>query len=319
MSRYTVFVFFWLAAAALAQPITDSTALRINQIQFVGSHNSYKKAMSSEAMVALKASNPNAAKSLDYGHLPLAEQLDLGMRVLELDVFYDRRTQSFPVGHVQVIDMNSQCPNLTVCLGQIRDWSDANSQHIPIWVMFNAKDQAISGLPDPEPFTAVALRNMDRVLLDVMADRIISPAQVQGLNWPTVATARGKVLFLFDESGQKRDWYADGSDRPMFPNVAADHPQAAIMVMNDPIAQQTQIQQLVAAGYMVRTRADADTVEARVNDPRRAAAGFASGAQAISTDYYLPATHFGSDYRVHLPNVVQCNPVTAPVNCAVTE
>ena len=96
-------------------------------------------------------------------------------------------------------------------------------------------------------------------------------------------------------------------------------PAAAIRILKEPIRQFDEIQRLVQAGYMVRTRADADTREARENDTRRRAAAFASGAQAVRTDYYLPATHFGSEYQVSLPQPIDCNPISAPINCLVSE
>ena len=58
---------------------------------------------------------------------------------------------------------------------------------------------------------------------------------------------------------------------------------------------------------MVRTRADADTVEAREGLTQRRDRAFASGAQAISTDYYLEANPFATDYRVQ-PEL-RCNPL----------
>ena len=98
---------------ALAQVQAD---LRINQVQFVGSHNSYKQSMSGFYRVVLGLLAVDAAKSLDYEHLPLQDQLDLGLRKLELDVFYQPQSLTFPVGHVQVIDMNSHCLTLRACL-----------------------------------------------------------------------------------------------------------------------------------------------------------------------------------------------------------
>jgi hypothetical protein len=53
-------------------------------------------------------------------------------------------------------------------------------------------------------------------------------------------------------------------------------------------------------GMVVRTRADADTVEARTGDRSRRDAAFASGAQYISTDYMTPDRRL-SDYSVALP------------------
>jgi hypothetical protein len=132
--------------------------------------------------------------------------------------------------------------------------------------------------------------------------------------------ARGKFILILDEGGPKRDMYYEGwQQRPMFTNAPEGHPANAIMIINDPIGQFEEIQRLVKAGYMVRTRADADTREARDNDTRRRAAAFASGAQAISTDYYTPATHFGNQYQVILPEPIQCNPVIAPQICQVSE
>ena len=49
---------------------------------------------------------------------------------------------------------------------------------------------------------------------------------------------------------------------------------------------------------MVRTRSDAGTKEARANNYDRFLKAKASGAQVISTDYYVPSTLFESDFKV---------------------
>ncbi len=66
----------------------------------------------------------------------------------------------------------------------------------------------------------------------------------------------------------------------------------------------TEVQQ----GYLVRTRADIETYEAKVNDTSRAAAAFASGAQIVSTDYEKPGNAYGTPYVVRLPggSVARC-------------
>ena len=61
------------------------------------------------------------------------------------------------------------------------------------------------------------------------------------------------------------------------------------------------IQYLVRSGYYVRTRADADTTEARKGDYSRWRDALISGAQVISTDYYVPDRRFGTGYFVQLP------------------
>ena len=314
-----------LATTFLASQTVASEALRINQIQFIGSHNSYKQAMSPENAEALAKRNPDAARSLAYAHLPLAEQLGLGMRKLELDVFYMPQMGGFSVGHVQAIDMNSHCATLRLCLRQIMDWSRTHHEHVPLWISFNAKDQVIADLPIPTPFDDTAFLLLDAIVFEAVGDKLVWPKYVrpEGSNtpqWPVLSDARGKMLFILDEGGEKRASYAKTwPARPLFVTVGIDHPAAAILIMNDPQKEHQLIEDRVRAGFMVRTRADADTKEARNGDLSRFEAALSSGAQAISTDYYLPATHFGTDYQVRLPNVVRCNPVTALSGCTVTE
>ena len=85
----------------------------------------------------------------------------------------------------------------------------------------------------------------------------------------------------------------------MFATVEPDHPAAAWMKVNDPIADFERIQALVRAGFLVRTRADADTAQARQNDPTRRDRALASGAQFVSTDYPEARADL-SGYRVRL-------------------
>ena len=301
-------------------PESTNVGININHLQFVGSHNSYKKAMPDGFVKQLMRVNPEVMESLEYEHIPLAEQLDLGIRKLELDVFYVADAASFQVGHVQQIDMNSNCATLRICLNQIIAWSKKNTTHAPIWISFNTKDDYIFVLRSPENFTPEAFNLMDSIIEEILGENLIRPRDIVDLQWPLLDEARGKFILILDEGGSKRDMYYEGwQQRPMFTNAPEGHPAAAIMIINDPVDQIEEIQRLVKAGYMIRTRADADTREARDNDTRRKVAAFESGAQAVSTDYYLPATHFGNEYQVILPEPLQCNPITAPKYCRVSE
>ena len=175
---------------------------------------------------------------------------------------------------------------LRICLNQIIAWSLNNPTHAPIWISFNAKDSYIFGLPTPEVFSPITFDLIDAILEETLGEKLIRPSDIIDLQWPLLDEARGKFILILDEGGTKRDMYYDGwQQRPMFTNAPEGHPAAAIMILNDPVGQFDEIQRLVKAGYMVRTRADANTREARKNDTRRRAAAFASGAQAVSTDY----------------------------------
>ena len=104
----------------------------------------------------------------------------------------------------------------------------------------------------------------------------------------------------------------------MFTNSTPGQPDAAFVKVNDPLASPTRIPDLVRDGYLVRTRADADTEQARRGDTDRREAALASGAQFVSTDYPVPSTNPGfSDYFVEIPNgsTARCNPVASPTGC----
>ena len=76
--------------------------LRINQLQFVGSHNSYKLKMNPVVFVALSALDSKIAQSLDYSHIPMDAQLDLGVRKLELDVFFDAISNTLELSLIHI-------------------------------------------------------------------------------------------------------------------------------------------------------------------------------------------------------------------------
>jgi Phosphoinositide phospholipase C, Ca2+-dependent len=78
---------------------------------------------------------------------------------------------------------------------------------------------------------------------------------------------------------------------------------------------------LVRKGYLVRTRTDENTKEARSNDTARREVALASGAQLLSTDYPSAEPSSWTGYSVSLPDgaVARCNPVNAPPSCSNAE
>lgn len=231
---------------------------------------------------------------------------------------YDPRGEmnapGFKIMHIQDIDFRSNCPTLTACLRELRAWSDAHRGHAPVFITVNAKDDRIPGLTRPEKFTADVFDRLDHALLEGLgADKLLTPDDVRGsaptleravLNgrWPTVTAARGKFIFILDEKGKKQTAYIAGHpslhNRVLFANAPPGTPEAAFLIINDPVRNLDKIRELVRLGYMVRTRADEGTAEARRNDLHRFRAACASGAQIISTDYYRVSTLFPSDYVI---------------------
>jgi hypothetical protein len=327
------------AAAAPADPV------RINDVVMIGTHNSYKLAVPAERLAALRAKDAKAADSIDYAHRPLEEQLNAGARQLELDVYYDphgglyadgsidpaMQKPGFKVQHVAGFDNRASCVTLTACLTIVRNWSNAHPGHVPILMMFNTYDK--SPLMKPETFTEAAYDALDAEVRSVLSpEKLITPEDVQGAyptlrdavladNWPTLEASRGKFLFALDEQAEKVAIYRGGrkslEGRLFFVNTDENSPAAAYLTLNDPIGKRTRIAAAVKAGFMVRTRADDNTWEARANNGAPRDAAFTSGAQYISTDYLWPDDRFPGGYHVAMPGHVAalCNLVRRPQGC----
>ncbi len=338
--------------------------LRMNQIQVLGTHNSYHIQPRDSILEALALfDSQELADSLEYTALPLKEQFDKGVRQLELDIFADpdgglysmrrglRVVGDDPVSglpeldepgmkvlHVQDIDFETYCLTFAACLTSMKEWSDGHPGHLPITVMLEAKEEVISdpldlGFVIPLEFGPDEVAEIDNeILASFPASRLITPDDVRGeadsleeavLNggWLTLAEARGRVMFVFLNRSAARDHYIDGHPslrgRVMFTNSDEGSPEAAWFNVNNAQNDGQRIRELVAAGYMVRTRADEETQQAREGDYSLQEAAFESGGQFVSTDYVVPDPDFGTGYFAAVPGgyVGRCNPISAPADC----
>ena len=316
--------------------------LPINQIQLIGSHNSYKIGIDTNLFRYITQKDTHDMKGLEYSHIELTQQLDLGLRNLELDVYSDtmggkyahplgfkmvknqppfdpqnKMAQAgFKVFHMQDIDFRSHYLLFRDNLIALKNWSDTHPTHEPIFITMNAKDD-VSRNPDftiPEAFTPHTFDLLEEELKTYLGvDKLITPAQIQGtypsvedavlhFNWTKLKDARGKFIFIVDEVGDKRAAFIQNhpslKGRVMFVNAEAGTPEAAILIINNPLKDGQKIAEYVKKGYIVRTRADAETKQARKNDYSQFEAAKASWAQIITTDYYQKSSYFPSTYIV---------------------
>ena len=144
----------------------------------------------------------------------------------------------------------------------------------------------------PHVTDAIKAFGRDRIITpdDVRGTRATLREGVTGGGWPTAASARGKVLLVLDANPRVEEAYRVGhpslKGRVLFGLYAEDQAEAAVFNIQDPRPEEARIKALVAQGFLVRTRSDADTSEARNHDLRRLKSAEQSGAQIISTDYY---------------------------------
>jgi hypothetical protein len=342
----------------------QTAPVKLNQIQVIGSHNSYHAGIAPSETKVWQAKYADSYKGLEYYHPPLAVQLDRGVRQIELDVFADTKgglyahpsgpsmaaaaglppdppfdpkgimdKPGFKVMHVQDVDYRSTCQPFVACLDEVRQWSHAHPDHVPVFILIETKQGSPKNLKltEPEPFTAATFDALDAEIRSVFpANEMILPDDVRGTyptleqavlagNWPTLASARGKVIFLMDQSAVGPIYTAGHPSlhgRVLFTNSKVGEADAAFIERNDgPVPE---IDGLVRKGYLVRTRTDGDTKEARTNDTTRRDAMMKSGAQMLSTDYPMgePAKWPGS-FMVTLPEALdaRCNPINKPVGC----
>jgi hypothetical protein len=339
------------AAGASHDPYRLDSTLRLDQVQVLGSHNSYHGRPYPQVLRGLYAANAGLAKTLDYAHAPLPQQFALGVRQIELDAWadpaggkYARPSYPISVGaplpdpsvmnrpgykviHQVDLDTNSTCLTLVACLQLTKTWSDAHPGHVPMEIQIEMKDDRVT-----EPMW----QDLEHEILSVFPrDRLVTPDDVRGdaptlgeavrtHGWPTLGKVRGKVFFTLDNGGF-RESYLQGHPslrgRLLFTPSSPGQDDAAFAKLNDPIADFAEIRAAVAAHMIVRTRADADTLAARAGDTTMEKAAFASGAQLVSTDYERPDPTIGTGYVVRVPGgtPARCNPVSAPAGCRPTD
>lgn len=209
----------------------------------------------------------------------------------------------FKVLHIPHVDVQSHCLTLTGCLKKLRSWSEANPDHFPVVILMNAKENQPSFIhsPAPAPFSTQAYDALNDAIRAGLSDRLVTPDDVRDdfdslreavleRGWPEADSLRGKFIFVFDgnvdQNARFMENHAGLNERAMFASLPVDDDGAALMIINDPVAQHETIRQRVAEGFLIRTRADADFTASNEEKATQMQAAFTSGAQMISTDFY---------------------------------
>jgi hypothetical protein len=203
-------IFLSIAISTFAQ----SSVLRLNEIQLIGSHNSYHSGLAPSAMAYLRKTSPSTAESLDYSHPSLTTQLNAGVRQLELDIFGDSKggryakpalplllsrsglepdpppfaspelmlKPGFKVLHVQDLDFRSNCQPFTGCLEEILAWSKAHPRHLPIFILIeNKASRPREYMVEAEPYSDQMFDALDAEIRSVLPPtKLITPDVVRG-------------------------------------------------------------------------------------------------------------------------------------------
>lgn len=296
-------------------PLDD--VLRLHHAQVKGTHNSYH----------LEPALP-FDPSHEYSHAPLPEQLQAqGVRAFELDV-HREVDGTLQVYHIIGIDNQTTCDTLGLCLMQIKGWSDANPEHLPIVIWLELKDDT-GGQPLDTP-EALALLD-DAVTSVFPPEQLLSPDDVQGdfptlrerlqaEGWPTLGELRGQVLVTILDTDAPAEVYTSGyttlAGKPLFVRADSDQlelPWAAIAKLG--IDETDAIAAAHAGNLIIATNV------CGAADPDETC--FAAREQAMDAGFHMlkddfPAPVDDREYWLDFSdgNPARCNPVTAPPECA---
>ncbi|ADW70851.1 phosphatidylinositol-specific phospholipase C1-like protein [Granulicella tundricola] len=211
-----VLLVFPCAAGMLAQTSpTQDAAVHLNQIQVIGSHNSYNLGFAPSEEKFARMHNAKSYESLEYHHATLTTQLNGGVRQLEIDIVQDEQggrfahprvveltkeaglppdpdfdpnhemeKPGFKVIHIADLNERSSCHLFTGCLQEIRTWSKEHPSHIPLFLLIETKHGNTPSIPNSvtaEAFTPATFDAVDRAIRSVFTDKeMVLPDQVRG-------------------------------------------------------------------------------------------------------------------------------------------
>ncbi len=310
---------------------TGASALRVSDLQYVTSHNAFHIAPEQaifDAVARKRTAQGIDAKAIareidaaDYTHPTLSNQLDMGIRSLEIDLHDDpvggrftsprilsgmaaktvERLQSFdPHGdlskpgfktfHETEYDMRSRCLLFADCLRDIARWHRANPRHLPIFILLELK-------VDAEPLSRAAgqdivwRRLQDAINAHFAAAELILPQNPA--RWPMLADARGKVAFLLfnygDRPAERYAAYIASSGSPVMLHIEQDlHGlRASWQSRNDPATIAADVvkgRKAPVPGLLLYTKADTTGVQSLA----RRETALDSKANFIATDFEKP-------------------------------
>lgn len=303
----------------------EGSTLKLNQIQVLATHNSYKTMPNMYISYPMNLLFGQKVRNGWYEMAPLIEQLDQGYRGLELDV--NPYGDSFILMHDSITDWRTNGRDFELALKEIKFWSDTNPGHAPLHIMLQVRNAFCPYSLKFKFFNPERLKGLDALIADTLGDKVITPCSVKGdyptlqqavlaNAWPTVGDSLGKIYFttLFDQPKVK-DMYVE-----LDPSFASQQSfvyfrpsekledYAAIILADDPLG--AGLAELIEQNYIIRTRID----EQFDHSNERFWGAINLGASIMSTDYPI-GNLYDDDYVCKLTpdfkTIIQVGSLTA--------
>lgn len=311
---------------AVSLPI--KAAVRLNQLQVIGSHNSYKTGLDEQVANKLDELQTGFADKVSYAHPTLSEQLDLGLRQLEIDVLADSQggryanplsqawtknplysnvqkqqlaKPGFKVLHIPDVDVSSHCVLFAECLTQLKNWSNQHPHHLPIYILFNVKEtrwKNIAGV-QPELFSVSHYQALSKEIAKVLGqEKLLTPANIKQPNQDLAESIKSQGWPKLESVRGKFVFIFDANERQLqcfeqvsSPNMFAAWPAShpnAAFLLFNNPQQQHELITQAVAQGFI-VRTRADEFNAQKSPHNRAKSAITSDAQIISSDFYLGA------------------------------
>jgi hypothetical protein len=227
------------------------------------------------------------------------------------------RQPGFKMLHIADVDYETHYLTFIEGLTEVKKWSDSHPDHSPIFINIEPKNDSpgdhsktlrLLGFKRALKFDSLAFDLLDKEIFSIFQDssQVFKPKDLKSNygsvsdrlsneGWPTLKECLGKVIFIID--GDRGNQYQlsleTGADRPMFVYSEPGSSSTAFVKRNDPIGKESEIQELTER-YIVRTRTDVETMQARNNDYTLFESAMMSQAQLLSTDFYKADERFST-------------------------
>jgi hypothetical protein len=297
----------------------DDEQIRLNDIQMLASHNSYKKTGPAlgRFFVGL-GENFDEARALNYGYKTLTYQLENGIRSMEWDLRL--RHEQFELTHVPIVDNSSVAPSVSLALEELNLFSEHNPNHLPVIIILEIKSDWMMLDPALKEIKNDELKQLDQLLINTLGNHLYKPNDfmrdmqeihhfdetlsmrdvIQNYGWPSIKSLLGKYLFVIHASGYTTPYYEQDTtfaSQAMFLSVYAsqiERPYASFVIQNTPDIEI--IQPLVNQNFIVRTRIDSNLIF----DQSRFQTAIESKAQILTSDFIIGRSDLTPELMISL-------------------
>lgn len=229
-----------IAAFDISKALEDG--VKFNEVAFIGTHNSYKIHTTDEYKKLYNALDVLTfgivkGETADFTADTLTEQLELGIRNLEIDIETVNKNGviNFVVSHQPYLDNVSSCYDFAGALEEIKLWSDNNPGHLPVTIIIEPKKgvMPIDGMCN---FNLKYANELDSLVREVLGETLLSPDDMLGEyssfkqmrendGWLPLKDTMGKVMILLHDCSATGDFIKQDKtirSRAMFPMLRYD-------------------------------------------------------------------------------------------------